>query len=198
WSRWETSAGWPTRSAPSSRTRSCGAGWGPGPCAPRRATTSARSGGSGTASSPASRRHGGRARLLARPMREVRRSGRGPVDRPPRGRSRGGALQPAGRGGLGQIPAQPWIGRSTCGGRPIPSLSGMDDAALSLTSVTKSFGSVRAVDGITLTVPRGQTVALLGPNGAGKSTTIAVLLGLLPPDSGEVTLFGGPPEHAVR
>jgi len=74
----------------------------------------------------------------------------------------------------------------------------MDEAALSLTSVTKSFGSVRAVDGLTLTVPRGQTVALLGPNGAGKSTTIAVLLGLLPPDSGEVTLFGGPPEHAVR
>ncbi|GAB3895204.1 hypothetical protein GCM10027612_47620 [Microbispora bryophytorum subsp. camponoti] len=70
--------------------------------------------------------------------------------------------------------------------------------AVSLTSATKRFGPVRAVDGLTLAIPRGQTVALLGPNGAGKSTTIALLLGLLPPDSGQAALFGLDPEQAVR
>ncbi|GIH64717.1 ABC transporter ATP-binding protein [Microbispora siamensis] len=70
--------------------------------------------------------------------------------------------------------------------------------AVSLTSATKRFGPVRAVDGLTLAIPRGQTVALLGPNGAGKSTTIALLLGLLPPDSGRAALFGLDPEQAVR
>ncbi|MEU7690577.1 ABC transporter ATP-binding protein [Microbispora sp. SCL1-1] len=70
--------------------------------------------------------------------------------------------------------------------------------AVSLTSATKRFGPVRAVDELTLAIPRGQTVALLGPNGAGKSTTIALLLGLLPPDSGRASLFGLDPEQAVR
>jgi len=54
--------------------------------------------------------------------------------------------------------------------------------AFRLHRVSKSFGAVRAVAGLSLTVPRGQTVALLGPNGAGKSTTIGMLLGLIPPD----------------
>ncbi len=70
--------------------------------------------------------------------------------------------------------------------------------ALALHRVSKSFGAVRAVDGLSLTVPRGQTVALLGPNGAGKSTTIGMLLGLIAPDSGRAEVFGGPPERAVR
>ncbi|MCT9930361.1 ABC transporter ATP-binding protein [Planotetraspora sp. A-T 1434] len=74
----------------------------------------------------------------------------------------------------------------------------MDSNAVSLTSVTKNFGPVRAVDGLTLAIPRGRTVALLGPNGAGKSTTIGMLLGLVPPDSGHVSLFGHDPERAVR
>ncbi|WP_210155468.1 ABC transporter ATP-binding protein [Microbispora oryzae] len=74
----------------------------------------------------------------------------------------------------------------------------METNAVSLESVTKTFGSVRAVDDLTLRVPRGQTVALLGPNGAGKSTAIGVLLGLLPPDSGRATVFGLDPERAVR
>jgi ABC-2 type transport system ATP-binding protein len=70
--------------------------------------------------------------------------------------------------------------------------------AVELTSVTRTFGSVRAVDDLTLTIPRDQTVALLGPNGAGKSTTIGILLGLIPADSGRVSLFGMRPEEAVR
>ncbi|MGW1888833.1 ABC transporter ATP-binding protein [Streptomyces sp. NPDC002004] len=70
--------------------------------------------------------------------------------------------------------------------------------AVSFTGAVKSFGDVRAIDGIDLDIERGETVALLGRNGAGKSTTISLLLGLDTPDSGSVRLFGGDPEHAVR
>ncbi|MGA8117885.1 MAG: ABC transporter ATP-binding protein [Actinocatenispora sp.] len=68
--------------------------------------------------------------------------------------------------------------------------------AVRFRSVTKSYGAVRAVTGLDLTIPRGETVALLGPNGAGKSTSINMLLGLFPPDSGDVELFGASPETA--
>ncbi|MGC5016003.1 ATP-binding cassette domain-containing protein [Streptosporangium sp. DT93] len=70
--------------------------------------------------------------------------------------------------------------------------------AVSLGDLTKHFGAVRAVDGITLDIPVGQTVALLGRNGAGKSTTIGLLLGLLAPTSGSVRVLGGAPEDAIR
>ncbi|WP_374377388.1 ABC transporter ATP-binding protein [Dongia sp.] len=56
--------------------------------------------------------------------------------------------------------------------------------------LAKSFGALRAVDGVNFTVAAGQTVALLGGNGAGKTTTISMLLGLLMPTSGSVALFG--------
>lgn len=70
--------------------------------------------------------------------------------------------------------------------------------ALRLAGVTKTFGEVRAVDGVDLTVAPGQTVALLGPNGAGKSTTINMLLGLIEPTAGVVEVFGTDPHKAVR
>ncbi len=54
----------------------------------------------------------------------------------------------------------------------------------------KRFGDVVAVDDISFTVARGSTTALLGGNGAGKTTTLAILLGLLLPTSGRVTIFG--------
>lgn len=57
----------------------------------------------------------------------------------------------------------------------------------------KTFGPVRALDGLHLTVDNGEVAGFLGPNGAGKSTTIRVLLGLLRSDSGHVRLFGGDP-----
>jgi ABC-2 type transport system ATP-binding protein len=70
-----------------------------------------------------------------------------------------------------------------------------------LTGLTKSFrspqGRVHAVRGVDISIAPGETVALLGPNGAGKSTTIDMLLGLLPPDSGTVTLFGMTPDKAT-
>ncbi len=68
--------------------------------------------------------------------------------------------------------------------------------AVRFDSVTKAYGAVRAVSGLTLSIPRGQTVALLGPNGAGKSTSINMLLGLFPPDRGQIELFGESPEGA--
>ncbi|ETK38106.1 ABC transporter ATP-binding protein [Microbispora sp. ATCC PTA-5024] len=70
--------------------------------------------------------------------------------------------------------------------------------AIAFTDVTKSYGSVLAVDGLTLEVPAGSTVALLGPNGAGKSTSINMLLGLLRPTSGDIRVFGETPAEAVR
>ncbi|MFF0831800.1 MULTISPECIES: ABC transporter ATP-binding protein [unclassified Streptomyces] len=63
--------------------------------------------------------------------------------------------------------------------------------------VTKTYGNVRAVDGLSLRLYPGETVALLGPNGAGKSTTLDLLLGLKHPDSGTVGLFGTSPREAI-
>ncbi|MFC8085107.1 ABC transporter ATP-binding protein [Streptomyces sp. NPDC057340] len=63
--------------------------------------------------------------------------------------------------------------------------------------VTKGYGDVRAVDGLTLALHPGQTVALLGPNGAGKSTTLDLLLGLRRPDAGTVRVFGTEPREAI-
>ena len=70
-------------------------------------------------------------------------------------------------------------------------------AGIELRGLAKSFGEVRAVRGIDFAIERGETVALLGPNGAGKSTTIDMLLGLLDPDGGTVSVFGSPPRAAV-
>jgi ABC-2 type transport system ATP-binding protein len=71
---------------------------------------------------------------------------------------------------------------------------------LHLRDIRKRFGSVNAVDGLSLSVHRGEVFGLLGPNGAGKTTTISMAIGLLKPDTGSVELDGlGPPsERAVR
>ncbi|MEV8586501.1 ABC transporter ATP-binding protein [Streptomyces sp. NPDC051180] len=71
------------------------------------------------------------------------------------------------------------------------------DPAVAFEAATRTFGAVRALDGLDLTVRRGETVALLGRNGAGKSTAIGLLLGLDTPDGGRVSLFGGAPDRAV-
>ncbi|MFI5912889.1 ABC transporter ATP-binding protein [Dactylosporangium sp. NPDC051541] len=68
--------------------------------------------------------------------------------------------------------------------------------AVELQEVSYLYGSVRAVEDVSLTVAAGEVVAMLGPNGAGKSTTLLMLLGLLPPATGTVRLFGGAPTAA--
>ncbi|MEU8423013.1 ABC transporter ATP-binding protein [Micromonospora sp. NPDC048835] len=69
--------------------------------------------------------------------------------------------------------------------------------AVELDGLTKSFGAVTAVDGLSLRVQPGEVVAFLGPNGAGKTTTIDMLLGLSRPDTGTVRVLGGTPDDAV-
>jgi len=69
--------------------------------------------------------------------------------------------------------------------------------ALDLRGLHKSFGTVRAVDGIDLAVRPGEVVAFLGPNGAGKTTTIDMLLGLADPDAGSVEVLGLEPGAAI-
>jgi ABC-2 type transport system ATP-binding protein len=70
--------------------------------------------------------------------------------------------------------------------------------AITLTGLTKTYGSLTAVDALDLSVPSGQIMALLGPNGAGKSTTTEMVLGLTGPDAGRVEVFGADPITATR
>lgn len=71
--------------------------------------------------------------------------------------------------------------------------AGTREPAISISNLTKNFGSVRALDGLDLQVGHGEVHGFLGPNGAGKSTTIRILLGILRHDSGSVRLLGGDP-----
>jgi ABC-2 type transport system ATP-binding protein len=71
------------------------------------------------------------------------------------------------------------------------------DGAVVLSHLSKSYGDVRAVRSLDLTIAPGENVALLGPNGAGKTTTIDMVLGLTRPDSGSVSLFGMSPGEAA-
>lgn len=64
---------------------------------------------------------------------------------------------------------------------------------IEIRGLTKHFGSVRALDGLDLTVREGEVHGFLGPNGAGKSTTLRILLGLVKADGGSVRLLGGDP-----
>jgi ABC-2 type transport system ATP-binding protein len=66
-------------------------------------------------------------------------------------------------------------------------------AAIQCTDVTKSFGSVTAVDGLSITVEEGELFGLLGPNGAGKTTTMEILAGQITPDTGQVTVVDTDP-----
>ena len=61
---------------------------------------------------------------------------------------------------------------------------------LKLNHVTKTFGDFKALDDLTMTVPKGAVYGLVGPNGAGKSTAIRHMLGVYRPDSGDITLEG--------
>lgn len=67
----------------------------------------------------------------------------------------------------------------------------MTSAAIRVDRVTKRFAGHTAVRSLTLEVPRGGIFGLLGPNGAGKSTTIRMIMNIITPDEGKVTLLGG-------
>ena len=66
----------------------------------------------------------------------------------------------------------------------------MTESAIEVTGLTKTFGTFTAVDGIDVTVPRGQIFGFLGPNGSGKTTTIRMLCGTMRPDSGTALVLG--------
>ncbi|WP_042376641.1 daunorubicin resistance protein DrrA family ABC transporter ATP-binding protein [Streptacidiphilus melanogenes] len=66
----------------------------------------------------------------------------------------------------------------------------MSEAAISAEGLVRTFGDVRALDGVDLDVPEGTVLGLLGPNGAGKTTTVRVLTTLLRPDAGRASVAG--------
>ncbi|WOA54213.1 ATP-binding cassette domain-containing protein [Dickeya solani] len=85
-------------------------------------------------------------------------------------------------------------------GRPLPHIPGNDDIALELCALSRVFrlnrglfsrpGEIRAVDNVSLRIRRGETLGLVGESGCGKSTLAKMLLGLLPPTSGNVLIEG--------
>src|SRR5262245_19320397 len=80
--------------------------------------------------------------------------------------------------------------------RPSPVSSTM----LTLTALVKQFGANKAVDGLSLSVGRGEVFGLLGPNGAAKSRTVHMAVGIVTPDAGQVDVggLGSPRQPAVR
>ncbi|MDP2954926.1 MAG: ATP-binding cassette domain-containing protein [Longimicrobiales bacterium] len=70
--------------------------------------------------------------------------------------------------------------------------------AVRLEGVTKRFGKYTAVSALDLEVPRGVIYGLLGPNGSGKTTTIRMIMGILHPDEGRVSLFGADADEVRR
>tara|TARA_R110000868_G_scaffold256547_1_gene513299 strand:+ start:2113 stop:3075 length:963 start_codon:yes stop_codon:yes gene_type:complete len=73
----------------------------------------------------------------------------------------------------------------------------MSEIILSLAGVSKTFNGKRAVSDLSFDVKRGEITGFLGPNGAGKSTSLRMALGILTPDSGKVSLFGGRPRASA-
>ena len=65
------------------------------------------------------------------------------------------------------------------------------NAVIETRNLTKTYGAVRALDGLSLSIPRGGVYGVLGPNGAGKSTLFRILLGLIRPSDGEAVVMGG-------
>ena len=73
----------------------------------------------------------------------------------------------------------------------------LEQPAVSVRELRKVYGGKAAVDGLTLTVPRGSFFGFLGPNGAGKTTTIRMLMGLARPTSGSIEMLGLPIDGAA-
>jgi len=71
------------------------------------------------------------------------------------------------------------------------------ESVIDVSGLTKTYGSVRALDGLTLSIPRGGVYGVLGPNGAGKSTLFRILLDLIRPTDGVATVLGGAVGHVA-
>lgn len=71
-------------------------------------------------------------------------------------------------------------------------------AAIEISSVTKRFGTYAAVNDVSLSVPEGSIYGFIGPNGSGKTTTIRMIMNILLPDAGEVTVFGRHSSSSAR
>src|SRR5262252_8659996 len=82
------------------------------------------------------------------------------------------------------------VGRgASVGSPPVPSAS----PAIEVAGLGKRYGSVRALDGVSLTVGTGEVFGILGPNGAGKTTTVEILEGYRRADAGDVRVLGVDP-----
>src|SRR5829696_8161867 len=68
----------------------------------------------------------------------------------------------------------------------------MSERIIELRNIKKTYGSVLAIDGVSMDVARGEVVGLLGDNGAGKSTLIKILAGVVKPNGGEILVRGSP------
>jgi ABC-2 type transport system ATP-binding protein len=77
------------------------------------------------------------------------------------------------------------------------SLGRVNDVPVEARGLVKRYGDIAAVDGVDLTVRRGEIYGFLGPNGAGKTTTLRMLLGLVRPNQGSVRLFGRDPQSEL-
>ncbi len=72
------------------------------------------------------------------------------------------------------------------------------ESAIQLTNVSKAFGKFKAVDNLSLNVPKGAMFGLLGPNGAGKTTSIRMIMNITAPDSGDIRILGNPMDRAMQ
>jgi ABC-2 type transport system ATP-binding protein len=70
--------------------------------------------------------------------------------------------------------------------------------AVDVENASKTFGTIKAVDGVSFNVERGEVFGLLGPNGAGKTTIIRLVLDIFKPDSGRILVLGGPIDEAKK
>jgi ABC-2 type transport system ATP-binding protein len=72
------------------------------------------------------------------------------------------------------------------------------ESAIQLTNVSKAFGKFKAVDNLSISVPKGAMFGLLGPNGAGKTTSIRMIMNITAPDTGDIRILGNPMDRAMQ
>ncbi|HEX6538288.1 MAG TPA: ABC transporter ATP-binding protein [Candidatus Dormibacteraeota bacterium] len=105
---------------------------------------------------------------------------RGPVVVPQSQRPLAPAWSPSRSGGMASVQRPQTQSQSTW----------EKDAVIELREVHKAFGSLKVLDGVTVRIPRGEITVLMGPSGTGKSVTLRHVVGLLPPDRGDVYVDG--------